>query len=583
MEPWDGPASISFTDGTVIGAVLDRNGLRPGRFWVTTDGLVVLGSEAGILDIPADKVVRKGRLQPGRMFLVDTAQGRIIEDDEIKATLAAEQPYAAWLDAGIVDLDSLPDRPHVRYPHGDVVRRQLTFGYTLEDQKILIAPMARTGVEALGSMGTDTPIAVLSERPRLLFDYFAQRFAQVTNPPLDAIREEMVTSLAGVIGPESNLLAPGPASCRQIQLPVPHPRQRPPGQAARPRRDHRSVPVGRGPRPLPGRPVEARPCARRSTTSAARSARPSPGGANIIVLSDRDSSSTMAPIPSLLLTAAVHHHLVRERTRTEVGLVIEAGDAREVHHMALLIGYGASAINPYLAFETVEDMIARGALAEVALDDAVANYIKSAGKGVLKVMSKMGISTVASYTGAQVFEAVGLGQDLVDEYFTGTPVQARWHRPRRDRRRGGRPPRQGLPRPPRRAGPPRARRRRRVPVAPRGRVPPVQPRDRVQAPARHPHRALRRVQGVHPAGRRAVHPPGHASRPVRARRRRSVTPMPLEEVEPAGEIIKRFSTGAMSYGSISIEAHENLAIAMNRLGAKSNTGEGGEDADRFSR
>ncbi|MCA9298059.1 MAG: glutamate synthase subunit alpha, partial [Phycisphaerales bacterium] len=316
-------------------------------------------------------------------------------------------------------IDSLPDRPHVRWPHQDVVRRQITFGYTLEDQRILLAPMARGGAEALGSMGTDTPIAVLSERSRLLFDYFSQRFAQVTNPPLDAIREELVTSLGCTIGPEENLLAPGPASCRQVSIPFPildndqlaklvHVEEGP--------GDFKAV-VVRGLYPVSegGEGLRAAIESCRAQVSAAIAE-----GANIVILSDRKSTRDLAPIPSLLLTAAVHHHLVREKTRAKVGLVVESGDAREVHHMALLLGYGAAAINPYLAFETVEDMIGRGVLADVPLDDAVKRYIKAAGKGVLKVMSKMGISTIASYTGAQVFEAVGLGQDLVDEYFTGT-------------------------------------------------------------------------------------------------------------------------------------------------------------------
>jgi glutamate synthase (NADPH/NADH) large chain len=579
MEPWDGPANVSFTDGTVIGAVLDRNGLRPGRFWVTDDGLVVLGSEAGVLDIAPERIVRKGRLQPGKMFLVDTAQGRIIEDDEIKAALAAEQPYQRWLDEGIVELDELPDRPHVRYPHGDVVRRQLTFGYTIEDQKVLVGPMAATGAEALGSMGTDTPIAVLSDRPRLLFDYFAQRFAQVTNPPLDAIREELVTSLGGTIGPEQNLLAPGPRSCRQIQLPFPILDN---DQLAKLIHvdesvdDFRAV-VVHGLYPVAGGGDALRAAlddVRRQVSEAIAE------GANVVVLSDRDSTRELAPIPSLLLTAAVHHHLVREQTRTAVGLVVEAGDAREVHHMALLIGYGAAAINPYLAFETIEDMIARGALAGVALDKAVKNYIKAAGKGVLKVMSKMGISTVASYTGAQVFEAVGLGQALIDEYFTGTTSKL-----------GG----IGLD-------------ELAAEVAARhGRAYPDRPAERA-------HRELevggeyqwRREGEYHLFNPDTVFKLQHATRTKRYdifkeytarvdqqsarlatlrglfRLKTDERPsIPIEEVEPVSEIVKRFSTGAMSYGSISAEAHETLAIAMNRLGAKSNTGEGGEDPERL--
>jgi len=579
MEPWDGPASICFTDGTVIGAVLDRNGLRPGRFWVTADGLVILGSESGLLDIPTDQVVRKGRLQPGKMFLVDTAQGRIIEDEEVKATLAAEQPYQAWLDRGVVSLDDLPERPHVRYPHGDVVRRQLTFGYTTEDQKILIGPMARTGGEALGSMGTDTPIAVLSDRPRLLFDYFAQRFAQVTNPPLDAIREELVTSLGGTIGPEQNLLSPGPESCRQIHVSFPildNDQLSKLIKVGDSLDDFQAV-VIHGLYPVAGGGDALRQAlddVRRQVSEAIAQ------GANIVVLSDRDSNRELAPIPSLLLTSAVHHHMVRERTRNKVGLVVEAGDAREVHHMALLIGYGAAAINPYLAFETVEDMNARGALIEVALDQAVRNYIKAAGKGVLKVMSKMGISTVASYTGAQVFEAVGLGHELIDEYFTGTPSKL-----------GG----IGL-------------HEVAVEVAARhARAYPERPTERA-------HRELdvggeyqwRREGEYHLFNPETVFKLQHATRTKRYDVFKEYTslvdeqstrlatlrglfeltagdrqPVPIDEVEPAGEIIKRFSTGAMSYGSISAEAHENLAIAMNRIGGKSNTGEGGEDADRL--
>lgn len=581
MEPWDGPASVAFTDGEVIGAVLDRNGLRPSRYWVTTDGLVVMASEVGVLDIDPTTVVQRGRLQPGRMFLVDTAQGRIVGDEEIKSTLAAEHPYDEWLHAGLVPLDDLPDRPHIRYPHADVVRRQVTFGYTTEDLKILMAPMARTGGEALGSMGTDTPVAVLSDRPRLLFDYFTQLFAQVTNPPLDAIREELVTSLLGVLGPETNLLDPSAASCRQILL------QRPiidndqlaklvhindegdmPGL--------RSVtvtglyPVAEGGEGL-RRAIED---VRGQVSDAIAD------GARIIILSDRGVTRDLAPIPSLLLTSAVHHHLVREKTRTQVGLVVEAGDAREVHHMCLLLGYGASAINPYMAFETLEDMAARGALEGVGIDEAVANYIKGASKGVLKVMSKMGISTVASYTGAQVFEAIGLGQELVDEYFTLTSsrlggidldVVAK-----------------------------EVAARHAVAHAPR--------------PSERAHRELevggeyqwRREGEHHLFNPQTVFKLQHASRSKRydifkeytklvddqAARLATLrglfelkvegrTPIPIDEVEPREAILKRFSTGAMSYGSISAEAHETLAIAMNNLGGKSNTGEGGEDRERF--
>jgi glutamate synthase (NADPH/NADH) large chain len=583
MEPWDGPASIAFTDGTVIGAVLDRNGLRPSRYWVTDDDLVVMASEAGVIDIPPHRVVRKGRLQPGRMFLVDTAQGRIVDDTEIKATLAAAHPYDDWLHAGVVKLADLPEREHVVYSHGSVRRRQQVFGYTHEELKIILAPMAKTGAEPIGSMGTDTPIAVLSDRPRLLFDYFSQLFAQVTNPPLDAIREELVTALGSAIGPEHNLLDPSPASCRQIVLPYPvidndelakilHVNEdgdMPGFQAATIGGLYR---VGGG-----GLALRRALDAIRSEVSQAIA-----DGARVIVLSDRNSDEVYAPIPSLLLTSAVHHHLIRERTRTQVGLIVECGDAREVHHMALLLGYGAGAVNPYLAFESIEDMIREGINGLGGLDpnDAVHGYIKAAGKGVLKIMSKMGISTVASYTGAQVFEAIGLGQDLVDEYFTGTVS-----------RLGG----IGLD-------------EIAAEVAARHAV--AHP----SRPAERAHRQLelggeyqwRREGEYHLFNPETVFKLQHATRAGRfdvfkdytrlvdeqsknlatlrglfELRFDARTPVPIDEVEPVSSIVKRFSTGAMSYGSISKEAHETLAIAMNRIGGKSNTGEGGEDADRY--
>src|SRR4051812_38757707 len=358
MEPWDGPACVTFTDGTVVGAVLDRNGLRPSRYWVTDDGRVVLASEVGVLDIAPDRVVRKGRLQPGRMFLVDTAAGRIVDDEELKSELAAEHPYADWLHAGLMHLADLPEREHVVYTHESVLRRQQTFGYTEEELRVLLAPMARAGAEPIGSMGTDTPVAVLSERPRLLFDYFTQLFAQVTNPPLDAIREELVTSLSTTIGPEGNLLDPTPASCRQITLPFPvidndelakiihiNDDGDLPGFASQVVRGLYRVDGG-------GAAMEEALENIRIEVSEAID-----DGARIIVLSDRDSDADLAPIPSLLLTSAVHHHLIREKTRTKVGLIVEAGDVREVHHVALLIGYGAAAVNPYLAMETVEDLV----------------------------------------------------------------------------------------------------------------------------------------------------------------------------------------------------------------------------------
>jgi glutamate synthase (NADPH/NADH) large chain len=580
MEPWDGPAAVVFTDGTQIGAVLDRNGLRPSRYWVTDDGLVVMASEVGVLDIDPATVVRKGRLQPGRMFLVDTAEHRIIEDEEIKAELAADHPYDEWLHAGLIHLHDLPDREHIVHTHASVTRRQQIFGYTEEEKRILLTPMAKTGAEPIGSMGTDTPIATLSARPRLLFDYFTQLFAQVTNPPLDAIREELVTSLQGTIGPEANLLEPTPASCRQVVVPFPVIDN---DELAKIRHVNRDgdlpgfiTHVSRGLYEVEG---GGEALARRIDEICTEVSEAIANGARIIVLSDRHSTADVAPIPSLLLTGAVHHHLVREKTRTQVGLVIEAGDVREVHHVALLIGYGAAAVNPYLAMETVEDLARDGYFVDVDPEQAVKNLVKSLGKGVLKVMSKMGVSTVASYTGAQIFEVVGLSQALVDKYFTGTVSKlggididtvaeevARRHRKAY--------PVDGLP------------------------------------PA---HRALdiggeyqwRREGEPHLFDPDTVFRLQHSTRTGRYdifkqytkrvddqserlmtlrglfRFRTDRQPIPVEEVEPVSEIVKRFSTGAMSYGSISQEAHETLAIAMNRLGGKSNTGEGGEDAERL--
>jgi glutamate synthase (NADPH/NADH) large chain len=581
MEPWDGPACVTFTDGTLIGAVLDRNGLRPSRWWETTDGRVILASEVGVLDIPSDQVKRKGRLQPGRMFLVDTAKGRIVEDDEIKGELAAAHPYEDWLHAGLLRLEELPDRDHVEYTPASVLRRQQTFGYTEEEVRILLQPMATAAAEPIGSMGTDTPVAVLSERPRMLFDYFSQLFAQVTNPPLDAIREELVTSLSGGIGPEQNLLEPGPASCRQIVLPFPvidndelskishvNDDGDQPGLAAV--TIYGLYPVNGGGEAL----RDALDRVRREVSTAIA------GGARIIVLSDRESTETMAPIPSLLLTSAVHHHLIREKSRTRVGLLVEAGDVREVHHVALLIGYGAAAVNPYLAMETVEELARDGVLGDLTYKQAQKNLIKALGKGVLKVMSKMGISTIASYTGAQVFEALGLSQDLVAEYFTGTTS-----------RLGG----IGLEV---LAEETAARHRRAYPSNPTERA----------------HRRLeiggeyqwRREGEIHLFNPETVFTLQHSTRTqqydvfkeysgkvdelsARAGTLRGLfalreglrPPIPLDEVEPASEIVKRFNTGAMSYGSISAEAHETLAIAMNRLGGRSNTGEGGEDSERL--
>ena len=640
MEPWDGPACVAFTDGTVIGAVLDRNGLRPGRYWVTRDGLVVLASEVGVLDIDPADVVRKGRLQPGRVFLADTGRRRILEDADVKSSLASEHPYEDWLHAGLLHLDDLPDRVRALPPAGELTTAQRLFGYTEEELRVLLAPMARTGAEPIGSMGTDTPVAVLSDRPRLLFDYFSQLFAQVTNPPLDAIREELVTSLESSTGPEGNLFVPGPASCRQVVLPYPvidgnalskiihiNDDGDLPGFASYVV-DGRYDVTGGG-AALRNRLDEI--CAEVSIAIA--------DGAHLIVLSDRafgdEPDSRLAPIPSLLLTGTVHHHLIRERTRTRAGLIVESGDARECHHIALLIGFGAAAVNPYLALQTVADMVRRGVLDGVTAKKATENLVKALGKGLLKIMSKMGVSTVASYTGAQIFEAIGLGEEIVSTCFTGTTsrlggvgfdVLAAEAAARHDRAF-----------PPRGAGPDHRRletggdyqwRREGEPhlfnpetvfklqhatrsgryeifkdytrlvddqsarlmtlrglLRIRGVDDPTDPRGLGAAslPARAPDQGGLHPTGPHPIGKPAI----PAAAPAAARPGPSPSraaprgPIPIDEVEPVSAIVRRFSTGAMSYGSISAEAHQTLAIAMNRLGGRSNTGEGGEDAERF--
>ena len=418
MEPWDGPASITFTDGTLIGAVLDRNGLRPSRYCITKDDLVIMASEVGVLDIPADRVVVKDRLRPGKMLLIDTGEGRIISDDEIKQTLAAEHPYGEWLRQHLVDIEDLPSAYAERPDHQTVLRRQQAFGYTQEDLRVLLTPMALNGEEPIGSMGTDTALAVLSNKPRLLYDYFKQLFAQVTNPPLDAIREELVTSMGATIGPEGNLLEPRPEACRQIKVdfPVLHN-----DQVAKLRHLPPGSPFRSTTLPLLYNPEEDGPGLERAMEELCRKASArSAAGYGILILSDRGVDAKHAPIPSLLATAGVHHHLVREGTRTKCGLLIETGDAREVHHFALLLGYGAGAVNPYLAFETLDDLMRQGLLPGITHNEAVKRYIKALNKGVLKVMSKMGISTLQSYCGAQIFEAVGLDREFVEKYFTST-------------------------------------------------------------------------------------------------------------------------------------------------------------------
>lgn len=579
MEPWDGPAAIVFTDGSLVGATLDRNGLRPGRYVVTNDGLVVLASEIGVLDIEPSRIVRKGRLRPGRMFLVDTVAGRLIEDDEIKSELAAGAPYGEWLDEGRINLKDLPEREHIVHTPASITRRQRTFGYTEEEVRILLKPMATTGAEPLGAMGSDTPVAVLSERPRLLFDYFTQQFAQVTNPPLDSIREEVVTTMKLGLGPERNLLTAGPEHARQVVLdfPVIDNDELAKIQHIDPRPGSRLTTTVRGLYRFDAGPDAMQ---RRLAEMCQEVDEAIEAGAQFIVLSDRDSTKDLAPIPSLLMLAAVHHHLIRAENRMKVGLIVEAGDVREVHHIALLIGYGASAINPYLAMETCEELVRSGMITTVSPEKAVKNVIKALGKGVLKIMSKMGISTVSSYAGAQAFEAVGLSQEFVDEYFTGTTsklggigidVIAAENLSRHTSAY----PAEGA----------------------------ILAHERLATGGEY---QWRRDGAPHLFNPETVFRLQHSTRTRRYDIFREYTKLvddqaeslmtlrgmfalktgtrpavPIDEVEPVESIVKRFSTGAMSYGSISKEAHETLAIAMNRLGAKSNTGEGGEDLDRL--
>ena len=575
MEPWDGPASIAFTDGIQIGAVLDRNGLRPSRYYVTKDGLVIMASEAGVLDTPPENVLQKGRLQPGRMFLVDTQEGRIIEDEEIKGKIASERPYRKWLNEHLVHLSDLPDAPEVPLPdHLTLTQRQIAFGYTNEDERIILTPMAKDGVEATGSMGNDAALAVLSNRPRLLYDYFKQLFAQVTNPPIDCIREEIIIGAETRLGSEGNLLNPRPSACRRVELKWPILTNE---EFAKLRR--MSVPgltvgvlsilfrVTRGEKGLAKSLEELCAMARRMIEE---------DEINVIVLSDRGVNRDFAPVPALLAIAGLHHYLIREGLRTRVSLVLETGEAREVHHFSLLIGYGCSAINPYVAFETIDDMIREGILVKVDHKAACKNFVKAATKGVIKVMSKMGISAIQSYRGAQVFEALGVRQDVIDHYFTGTPSRV-----------GG----VGLD-----------------VIAQE-----VLMRHHAAFPSRPVNGHLlpsggqyqwRKDGELHLFTPESIHKLQKAVRTtnfkvfqeysalvndqsVSACTLRGLldfkpsTPIPIEEVEPVEAIVKRFKTGAMSYGSISKEAHETLAIAMNRIGGKSNTGEGGEDPARY--
>ncbi|MCA2620844.1 MULTISPECIES: glutamate synthase large subunit [unclassified Microcystis] len=573
MEPWDGPASIAFTDGTMMGAVLDRNGLRPSRYYVTKDDLVIMASEAGVLPIEPERVAFKGRLQPGRMFLVDMKEGRIVADEEIKEGIAKAHPYRQWLNENLVNLDDLP-AVETASPETPVslIQQQTAFGYTFEELRLLLAPMGRDGVEAVGSMGSDTPLAVLSDRPKLLYDYFQQLFAQVTNPPIDSIREEIITSPITTIGAERNLLDPQPESSHLIKLNSPILTN---AQLARLQgnSEFKTVTIAILFDPTSG--VEGM----RSTIEAICQEVDEAilAGASIIILSDRGIDKNHAPIPSLLAVAGLHHHLIRQGTRTRVGLVLESGEPREVHHYALLLGYGCGAINPYLAFATLGSMIEEGLLVGVDHPTACKNYIKAATKGVIKVASKIGISTLQSYRGAQIFEAIGLNRSVVDRYFTWTASR-------------------------------------------------IEGADleiiAKESLLRHGHAFPDRDVNVHTldiGGEYQWRKDGEAhlfspetihtlqqavklgkydlfkqySQLVNQQNQKFFTlrglltfknreSIPIEEVEPIEAIMKRFKTGAMSYGSISKEAHESLAIAMNRIGGKSNTGEGGEDSERYT-
>lgn len=575
MEPWDGPASIAFCDGKRIGAVLDRNGLRPSRYYVTKDDLVIMASEVGVLDVAAERVLQKGRLQPGRMFLVDTEEGRIVADEEIKHQIATEKPYRAWLDENLIRLANVPD-PGIQpvVDHESVTRRQQAFGYSFEDLRILLAPMARDGTEAVGSMGTDTPLAPLSNRPHLLFNYFKQLFAQVTNPPIDCIREDLIMSTETAIGSEQNLLKPGPEHARLIELKSPVLTNEEFAKLKHldlPGFKSITLPIlfsaAEGPEGL-GKAMDDL-C--KKVGQAIRD------GYNVVVLSDRGVDKDWAPIPSLLAVAGVHHYLIREGTRTQVGLVLESGEPREVHHFALLIGYGCGAINPYLAFETLDDMIRQGLLSDIDHKTACKNYLKAAIKGVVKVISKMGISTIQSYWGAQIFEAVGLRHEFIDKYFTWTPsriegigigevaqeVLLRHQRAFPERAANGH-------------------------VLDTGGQ--YQWRDDGEYHLFNPQTIHKLQASVRTSSYKLfkeysalVNQQSHHLCTLRGLLDfKKAKPVPIEEVESVESIMKRFKTGAMSYGSISQEAHETLAIAMNRIGGKSNTGEGGEDAARYT-
>lgn len=575
MEPWDGPAAIVFTDGTQVGAVLDRNGLRPSRYYVTTDDLVIMASEVGVLDIPPEKVICKERLHPGKMLLVDIKEGRIITDSELKHRFASEHPYGSWLRENMFNLKDLTDADNIpESDHETILQRQKAFGYSYEDLRSIIIPMARDGVEPVGAMGTDTPLAVLSDKPQLLYNYFKQLFAQVTNPPIDAIREEIVTGTETFIGTEGNILSQDPVNCRQIKLDTPIIDN---ADLAKLRRIDRpgfkSVVL-----PILFKVSEGEDGLKKAMDNLFRAADEAfKNGANIIILSDRGIDKENAAIPALLAVSGLHHHLIRNCTRTQVSLVVESGEPREVHHFALLLGYGASAVNPYLAFEAIDDLIRQGMIVDTDHKAAVKNYLKAAVKGVVKVLSKMGISTVQSYQGAQIFEAIGIHQSVIDKYFTWTASRI-----------GG----IGLEE-----------------IACEALLRHGKAYDERQAEDETLESVgnyqWRKNGEYHLYNPETIHKLQHACRTndynlfkeyselisnqsqkactLRGLMEFKITgnPIPIEEVEPVESICRRFKTGAMSYGSISQEAHEALAIAMNRIGGKSNTGEGGEDPARF--
>jgi len=577
MEPWDGPASIAFTDGFSVGAVLDRNGLRPSRYYVTKDDLVIMGSEVGVLEIDPERVAVKGRLEPGRMFMVDTQQGRIISDAELKDQIASQAPYRSWLDEHLIGLEDVPDVPYSKpkATHEEVLRRQEAFGYTYEDLRVFLGPMVQVGKDPVGSMGNDAPLAVLSNKPHLLYNYFKQLFAQVTNPPLDPIREELITSTDVTIGSEGNLLQPTAASCRQIRLPQPVLKNEELEKLRQIQSPHFKsavlpivFPTGSGEAGLTGALDEL--CAAADAAIE--------GGANILILSDRGLSRDLVPIPALLAVSGLHHHLIRAGTRTRTGLVLESGEPREVHHFCLLLGYGAQGINPYMAYESLDDMVREGMLTGYSYDEAVEGYIKAAIKGTVKVMSKMGISTIKSYLGGQIFEAIGINHEVIDRHFTWTDsrvegigleviaaeAQARHHK--------------AFPQ---------------IPVD--GRTLEVGGQYQWRRNDEHHlfnpmtvHKLQRATRNndyeVYKEYAQLINDQSEKMATLRSllELKYNLEPIPLDEVESVEAIVRRFKTGAMSYGSISKEAHEALAIAMNRLGGRSNTGEGGEDPARYT-